>query len=157
MIHHPHAPSFGKKMIIWSICHNLLAVASPMTSCQKRFQPSKSDTQGELSSHHQAATSYAALRYRPWLSASMVPQRTLFSYWPQWCVIISNNLSEHLIGSASSIKAKHWFLLPDNLIRVAEGEFPDTFKRGPADTLQCKWTGGRYRTNESHQKKFNIK
>lgn len=153
MFHRHHAPSFRTEMIIWSIWHNLLAVTSPMSSCQKCFHLFKADTQGELSSRHQAATCCVARRYRSWLSESMVPQQTLFSYWPHWCVIISNHLAEHFIRSAPSrnafIKARR---------RLLQENFQMILNKGQLTAFsRCKWTSRQRHSDKSHQEKFNNK
>lgn len=76
-----------------------------------------------------------ALRHGSWLSESIGPRRTLFSYWPCRCVI-SNNLRARLIGSVPFIEPRHWSPLADSLISQASGEFGDDFKWGPTGTLQ---------------------
>lgn len=123
----------------YSTWNNLLTTSSSeilnRVHVKSMFASQNKEIQGELSSHHQSLQ-HAVGWYRSWLSESIGPQRLLFSYWPYWCVINSNNPTEHLIGSGPFIKLRHWSLLPDNLVSDSSIEFPDDFKWGPADTLQ---------------------
>lgn len=146
---HPFIWNKDDHLIHMRYC-NLLAVTSPMSSCQMSFHLFKADTQGELSSRHQAATYCVACRYGSWLSQSIIQQRLLFSYWPHWYVIIRNNLAEYLIGIAPSrkafIKARHRFLQKNFQTILNKGQMTPFSK--------CKWTGRRHHSDKSHQKKF---
>lgn len=124
-------------LFLWNILLTTFSSSEKLNvvHVKSMFASQNKEIQGEPSSHHQSLQ-HAVGWYRSWWSESIGPQRLLFSYWPYWCVISSNNLIEHLIGSAPFIKLRHWSLLPDNLISDSSIEFPDDFKWGPADTLQ---------------------
>lgn len=115
-----------------------------MSSCQKRFYLFNTDTKSELSSRHQAATCCLVCQYRSWLSKSIIPQWAPFLYWPHWCVIISNNLAEHLVGSAPSRKA--FIKARDGLLQE---NFQTTLHKGQLTPFtKRKWTGRRCHSDD---------
>ena len=77
-----------------------------VTLRQENVHPSKKRNPRWLVFTSSEPTVCVAFQHSSWLSESIAPGRTLFSHWPSWCVI-SNNLSECLIGRAAFIGPRH--------------------------------------------------